>query len=106
MNFQVHNATGAGAISKTITPGTPFLLHQISVHLSAAGAAGNLTLNSDDNLGAAYDINMITQDMTSIVDFIQTFDPPIRFTQGDQLVIAWANGSGRTYGLKVITEVC
>ena len=92
-------ATGNAAISKTITPGVPFALESILLHLSAAGGAANLTVTLDSGDGAAYDTVLLTQDMTLVTDLLWQPDRPIELESGDKIVIAWANGAGRTYGL-------
>ena len=91
----------AGAIALTVNPGCAWQLEEIRVHLSAAGGAGNLTATLDANAGAAYDAVVLTQDMTSITDFVYAPERPLVFDSGDKLVIAWANASNRTYGVEV-----
>jgi hypothetical protein len=56
----------------------------------------------DANAGAAYDTVLLTQDMTSVVDLHWQPDRPINFSTGDKLVVAWDNGSTRTYGLELV----
>ena len=97
-------ATGAAAISTTVTPAKAFYLKEIRLHLSAAGGAANLTVTMDAQAGAAYDVVLFTQDMTTVTDLVWRPDQPIKFIIGDNIVIAWANGSSRTYGLEVIYE--
>ena len=98
-------ATGAAAIATTVAPSTStvgaYELIGYKVHLSAAGGAANLTATVDDASGAAYDVVLVTQDMTSVTDLVQVFDPPIPMDSGDEIDFAWANGSTRTYGLEV-----
>ena len=89
------------AIAKTITPSGAFALESVMLHLSAAGGAGNLTITVDSGDGAAYDTVLFTQDMTLVVDLYWQPERPIELDDGDQLLIAWANGAGRTYGLIV-----
>ena len=95
-------ATGAVAIATTIAPGAPWPLEEIRVHLSAAGASGNLTATVDHAAGSAYDINILTQDMTSVTDLVWSPDSPMKFQSGDELDIAWANAGTKTYGLEVV----
>lgn len=95
-----HRVTGSAAISSTLTPSTAFELLEVRIHLSAAGGAGNLTITLDANAGAAYDVVLKTQDMTSVTDFVYQPTYPMYFDNGDALVFAWANGSTRTYGLE------
>jgi hypothetical protein len=97
-----HRATGAIAIASTLDPVQTFQLEEFRLHLSAAGGAGNLTITLDAIAGAAYDTVLFTQDMTSVVDLHWQPTRPINFSNGDKLVIAWANASTRTYGLEII----
>ena len=101
----VQRATGAAAVATTVAPSTStvgaYELIGYKVHLSAAGGAGNLTATVDDASGAAYDVVLVTQDMTSTVNLVQMFDPPIPMDSGDEIDFAWANGSTRTYGLEI-----
>jgi hypothetical protein len=99
---QILRATGAAAIAKTLAPGKKFYLHGIRVHLSAAGGAGNLTITMDAITGATYDTVVLTQDMTSVVDLAWIPTHPMIFDAGDELDVAWANASTRTYGLEII----
>jgi hypothetical protein len=98
-------ATGAAAIAKTVAPGKKWRLHEIRLHLSAAGGAANLTIKMDAGAGAAYDANLFTQDMTSVVDLLWQPELPIEFSATDEIDIAWANAAGRTYGLEVVYTI-
>jgi len=99
---QSAKATGAAAIATTLAPGVPWQLEEIRVHLSAAGAANDLTATIDHGTAAAYDIVILTQDMTTVVDLVWSPDRPMEFAEDDELDIAWTNGSSRTYGLEII----
>jgi len=94
-------ATGAGNISVEVDPGRAFALESVKLHLSAAGAANNLTVTFDAGAGAAYDTVLLTQDMTTVTDLVWQPDSPLEFSSGDKIAIAWVNGSSRTYGLTV-----
>lgn len=102
--IRVTNATGAVAIATTLAPAQAFRLVEVRIHLSAAGGAGNFTATVDAAAGAAYDINLITQDMTTVTNLIWQPERPIQFESGDEIDFAWANGAGRTYGLTIIWE--
>jgi hypothetical protein len=101
MAICTHRATGAAAISTSLAPGRAFQLLEIRVHLSAAGGAGNFTATVDANAGAAYDITLLTQDMTSVTNLVWTPDCPLHFDSGDEIDFAWANVGTKTYGLEV-----
>ncbi len=94
-------ATGAAAISKSVTPSGRGAFDSILLHLSAAGGAGNLTVTVDAVSGADYDTVLLTQDMTLVTDLFWQPDRPIELDSGDSIVIAWANAGGKTYGLTV-----
>jgi len=95
-------ATGAAAIASTLAPGVAWQLESIRIHLSAAGASGNLTATIDHSAGTVYDIVLLTQDMTSVVNLVWTPERPMEFQSGDELDIAWANAGTKTYGLEII----
>jgi len=99
---QYSNTTGADAIAMTLTPGIAWQLEGIRVHLDDAGGAGNLTAKIDNGEGAAYDIVLLTQDMTAVTDLMWSPEDPIEFRAGDSLVIEWANAGEKTYGLEIV----
>jgi hypothetical protein len=96
--------TGAVAIAKELAPGVSWTLREIRIHLSAAGTAGNLTVTLDSGAGAAYDLVILTQDMSLITNLLWQPTQPIKFTASDSIYIAWPNASVRTYGLEVIYD--
>jgi hypothetical protein len=98
----VVSTAATGAVAKTVAPAAKWQLNEIRIHLSAAGGAGNLTATMDAGAGAAYDSVIYTKDMTSVVDLVWIPDSPIVFSATDELDIAWANASNRTYGLEVV----
>jgi len=99
---QYHRVTGAIAIASTLAPGVPWQLESIRIHLSAVGAAGDLTATLDHGADLVYDVVILTQDMTAVTDFIQHYERPMEFEANDELDIAWANASTRTYGLEIV----
>ena len=101
MSVLTHRATGAVAIATTLAPGRAFQLLEVRVHLNGAGGAGNFTAKVDAINGAAYDLNIITQDMTAVVDLIWQPDSPLHFDSGDEIDFAWDNAGTKTYGLEV-----
>ena len=94
-------ATGAGNIAVTVSPAGAYALESISIHLSDAGAANNLTVTLDAAAGSAYDAVLLTQDMTSVTNLLWQPERPIECADGDMILIAWTNGSTRTYGMIV-----
>ena len=97
-----HRATGAAAIASTLAPGVAWQLESIRVHLSAAGGAGDLTATIDSGIGAAYDIVILIQDMTTVTDLVWNTERPMEFGPDDELDIAWANAGTKTYGLEIV----
>ena len=69
--------------------------------MSAAGAANTLTITLDALAGAAYDEVLLSQDMTAVINLNWTPVRPREYANGDAIVVAWTNGSSRTYGLKI-----
>jgi len=100
--IKVDRTTGTSTLSTTLAPGQKWALREIRIHLSAAGGAANFTATMDSGTNAAYDSVVLSQDMTSVTDLEWQPDFPMTFDDGDELDFAWANGSGRTYGLEVI----
>ena len=103
-DISVERETGSSAIAKTLVPAAPWQFEEIRIHLSAAGGADDLTMTINHGTAAAYDVVILTQDMTSVVDFVWAPDEPMKFAAGDELDIAWANAGGRTYGLEIVWQ--
>lgn len=99
---RVHRVTGALAILTTLAPGTAWQLEEIRIHLSAVGGAGDLTATLNHGIDPVYNVVILTQDMTALTDFIWHCERPMEFGAGDELDIAWANATPRTYGLEII----
>jgi len=99
---RTQRATGAAAIASTLAPGVAWQLESIRVHLSAAGGAGDLTATINHGSAAAYDVVLLTQDMTAVVDLVWSPDRPMEFLAGDELDIAWVNTGTKTYGLEIV----
>ena len=96
--------TGNGNVTatvETVAPGVEWALEFIRIHLSAAGAANNLTATIDSGVAAAYDTVILTQDMTSVTDLLWEPERPIPMLADDELDLAWTNGSSRTYGITI-----
>ena len=100
-------STNNGNISEAIKPTSvagvkTWEVISVELHLSAAGAANDLTIIRNNVLGATYDTVLLTQDMTLVLDLFQTYDPgEMIMHTGDTLDIAWTNGSARVFGLTV-----
>jgi len=104
-HIRMQNATGAAAVATTLAPGASFRLREVRIKLSAVGAAGNLTITVDAGAGAAYDVNLLTQDMTAVTNFVWVPDTQMQFASTDEIDFVWANASTRTYGLTIVYEL-
>lgn len=99
--MRVQRATGAAAVAMTVAPGVAWQLEEIRIHLSAGGAATDLTLTVDAGAGANYDVLIATQAMNGVLNYIYQPTRPLLFNPTDELDIAYANGGGATYGIEV-----
>ena len=100
-NFYADATASSGAIALTVAPGIPWQLKQVSCHLDAAGAATAFTITTDAASGALFDALIYTTSMGGVTSLVRTFDPPIEFKAGDEIDIAYANGSSAAYGVTV-----
>jgi hypothetical protein len=80
------------------------ILAEVRLHLSAAGGAGNftITLGSAKSPNGEYDcvLSGTPVDMTAVTD--KVLQPYNIIGPRDRLTLAWANASGRTWGLELI----
>ena len=102
MSYKTYRSSGAAAISITVSPGEPWELEGIKVHLSAAGAAGNLTVTVDSAHGSAYNTVLFTQAMVGLTDVDKRWNPTQKFiSKNDKVVIAYTNTGSKTWGIEV-----
>jgi len=98
--------TDSGAMSETFNGrGGNFIIHEIRLHLnSASAAAQDFTIDLDSSIGTAYDVNLVTQDLDTLQDFIPAdfLNKHREFLAGDVLGFAWANSESKTWGLEII----
>ena len=94
--------TGAVAMASTLTLLKDAYLDDIRVHLSAAGGAGTLTVTLISGFGTAYNVLLLSQDMTSIQNLVFSPDPKVHFKKGDAISVVWANSNSRTYGVEFV----
>ena len=101
------HATGNAAVAMAITPAVIFELQQVTIHLAAVGgaAAGNLTITCDSGTNLVYDVNLLTQSMVSVQDYVYQPARPLRFEAGDHIDIVWANPNGIVYGITAVWTV-
>jgi len=98
---QVHRATGAGAMSETITIVRPSKILSIMLHLSSVGATAEnfqVAINSDS--GSAYDTVLIAQGMNTVTDYFSNNE--ICLAEGDDVLITYTNTDASTWGLQVV----
>jgi hypothetical protein len=92
-------ATGAGAMAESFSVLQPSVLKQVAVKVSAT-PADILTVTINSVTGAAYDVIVKTQDMSSIADsFVWVPDPGIMLRKDDSVDLAWDNSTSKTWGL-------
>jgi hypothetical protein len=94
--------SGSSAVASTLAPAAAWQLKELRIHLSDAGGAGDLTLTVDCGEGVAYDTVIFKQNMTSVEDQVWQPANQMDFEADDELDIAWANASNRTWGITVI----
>ena len=98
--------SGAAAINFLLTPGTPFRLLSVKLHLQATGGATeNLVIQQDSEDGSAFDTVLLTQDMASLADKFWQPTAPELFSGGDSIKITYYNTNLRAWGLTVSYEV-
>ena len=102
MKYRTRRSSGVSAIAVTISPNAPWELEGVRLHLSAGGAATDLTVTMDSAYGSAHDTIVLTQAMNGVANVDYRWSPTQKFTnKNDKVVIAYANGGGTTWGLEV-----
>ena len=102
-----HRETGAAGtdIDVTFSPGIPFQLEEIRIHLSADGVGNTLTatLESDASTAAGeYDVVILSQAMAGVTDVVYQPDRPQQFGRDDDLAIAWTRGADVVWGVEIV----
>jgi len=99
-------SASSSALALTVAPAVPWELHEVRVHLGAAGAAGALTVTMDAGAGSKHDTLLYTQSMGAVTHVEKTWETPPKFTHyNDQIDIAYANGGSATYGIEVVYKL-
>jgi len=93
---------GNGDMHYELYPGKAFELHEIRLHLAAAGGANNFTVTLQSSEGPEYDVVLNTQDMSAVTDEVYQPTRPQAFRDGDTLLFEWTNGSSVAWGLEVV----
>jgi|GEM_PF-1303417 len=86
-----------------ISPEDSFQMLESRLHLSAAATQENYTITLDSALGADFDVVLATHAMTGVanVDDVWGINEPRYFNADDELIFAFPNTDGRTFGLEV-----
>jgi hypothetical protein len=95
----------SGAMAHSITPGVPFQLLGFELAINTAPTTSeNFTVTKNAGMGAAYDTNIYTKDLSdgSVEDIVYYFSVPVKCHNKDDVIdLAFANTDDRTYGLTV-----
>ena len=105
--LEIASATGAAALSETITFPIGQLLRIVSVelHLSAAPtSAGSITVTHNPSGGAAYDTVLNSQSLVGVTNYVWMPTNDLYLVGDDTLSVAYINTDTRTYGLTVTLE--
>ena len=101
-------STGAAAIAEAVSPGVPFRLLRVSLHLSAAPTTSeNFTVTNDAGDGAVYDTVEYKRDLSvgSLTDLSVIFGEGYEYKSNDEIDITYTNTDTRTYGLTIVYEL-
>jgi len=102
MIYKTYREYGSSAIAVTLDPRCLFELESFRLHLSAGGAASNLTITIDSGVNAVYDTVLLTQAMSGITDVDKRWNPTPKLTNElDKIVIAYTNGGSATWGMEI-----
>lgn len=99
-DYTAETPDGTETAKFIVAPECDFVLLEVSLHLSAAAATvENFVCTLDANAGAAFDQNLITEDVNGHADLAWTMEKYCM--DDDKLVFTLPNTDGRTYGLEV-----
>ena len=97
----------SNAISSTFFPQTPFRLHSLSLHASAALAGTNLTITKDAGMDSFFDGVDYSYDIATaaVTSFLKTWTEKLCYAADDKLVIAQSNTGSKDVGIDLCWEV-
>ena len=102
-------ATGAGAIAASYAPSAAFWLRSVTCHFSGVPAvAGDYTVTLNASDGAVYDtlLDVADPSVAGVQDLVyQPLGGPLLCEAGDAIDVAYANGGGDTYGVRIMTTL-
>lgn len=93
---------GSSALSDTLEPNRIFQLFEVRLHLDNFGGSGTFVVNVVSARGVEYNVNIISETMTTVKDLVFIPDSPMYFESCDKLTFNWENANGEVYGLEVI----
>lgn len=103
----IHQATGGATLNELVTPpksGDSAFILSIKLHFDTAPTTSeNFTVAVDSATAAVHDVNLLTQDMATNADLLQTYDGQdgLPIAAGDKLQIDYPNTDTRTWALEV-----
>ena len=106
-SYLAETPAGTETVKIAYAPDSAVEIKALTLKLSAVPAgAENLTISIDDGLGATYDVQIHQVDLNGVTaaGYIWTPTDKLIAHLGDVIRLVWANGDGRTYGLKLHTE--
>ena len=95
---------GSETVRVVLSSGFPFELLEVKIHIGVAPTtAENFPITRDAEAGVYWDELIRSQAMAGVTDFIFNLrDTPLRYNPNDQLIFAWSNTDGRTWGLEIV----
>ena len=97
-SYTAEEFDGTETIRIGIAPEREYQILEINFHLSAVSATNeNYTIDKDAEAGAAWDINLLTEDLNTKKN--STFTSERYFMKGDKIICNYANSDSRTWGV-------
>jgi hypothetical protein len=94
---------GAGAISETLDVDEAIMIHEVRLHLGAAGGASeNFSVQLDSRLGSEYDVVFSATDMNALTDKHWQPTRPVYVHSDDTVDFTYTNTNSQTWGLEVV----
>lgn len=94
---------GSGAISETLDIDEAIMIHEVRLHLSAAGGSSeNFSVKLDSHNGSEYDVVFSATDMNALTDKHWQPTYPVYVSGEDAVDFTYTNTNGKTWGLEVV----
>ncbi len=100
--YRAHSS-GSTTIAVSYASTWNWQLKEVRLHLStgiAEGSTFTVTINSSD--GVVHDINLVSQDMSSVSDVHYQPTRPVELSAGDTVDTAWTNNTTSKWGQSII----